>query len=100
MPSARSALHAADAEHKLLANARAMVAAVQTAGQLAIFRTAFLDVAIEQIQLHAADLHQPHLGEQRTGPRVDSDSDRAAIGARRADIIGTFSTFVSRYSSC
>ena len=36
MPSARSALHAADAQHQLLANARPLVAAVQPAGQLAV----------------------------------------------------------------
>ena len=59
-------LDAADAEHQLLANPRAMVAAVQAARQLAILRPAFFDVAVEQIQANAADLHQPDLGEQRS----------------------------------
>ena len=58
-------LHAADAQHQLLANAGPLVAAIQPARQLAVLRAVAFDVAVEQEQPHAADLHHPHLGEQR-----------------------------------
>ena len=70
--------HTADAEHQLLTNARAVVAAVQPRGQLAIFRAIAFDVAVEQVQLHAADVHAPHLGVQRTATGIDSHADRPA----------------------
>ncbi len=75
--------HAADAEHQLLANSRAMVAAVQPAGQLAIFRAVSSTSQSSRYKLHAADVHQPDLGEQRSGARVDPHGDRLAIGADR-----------------
>ena len=42
--------HAADAQQQFLANADALVAAVQPGGQVAIFRRIAVDVGIEQIQ--------------------------------------------------
>ena len=48
-----------------------MIAAVEPAGQLAVLRAVAFDVAIEQVQPHAADVHQPDLGEQRPGAGVD-----------------------------
>ncbi len=75
----RQRLHAADAQHQFLANTGAMVAAVQPAGQLAILGAVPFDVAIEQIQVHAADVHQPDLGEQLAGARVDRHGDLLAV---------------------
>jgi hypothetical protein len=48
-----------------------MVAAVEPAGEFAIFGAVAVDVAIEQIELHAADAHQPHFGEQDAGAGFD-----------------------------
>ena len=61
----------ADAQHQFLADARAVVAAVEPAGQVAVFGAVAVDVAIEQIQIHAADAHQPHFGQQLAGAGVD-----------------------------
>ena len=63
---------AADAQHQFLADAGAVVAAVEPAGQLAVFGAVALDVAVEQVQVHAADVHQPHLGQQLAGAGVDA----------------------------
>ncbi len=67
----RERFDAADAQHQLLADARAMIAAVQAAGQFAIFRAVAFDIAIEQVQLHAADVHQPDFGQQAAVAGVD-----------------------------
>ena len=76
-------LHAADAEHQLLANAGPHVAAVEPRGQLAVLRAVAVDVAIEQVQRHAADVHQPDLGQQPAVAGFDRDRDRLAVGADR-----------------
>ena len=45
----RQGANAADAQHQLLANAGAMVSAVEPAGQLAVFGAVALDIAVEQV---------------------------------------------------
>ena len=72
---------AADAEHELLANAGPLVAAVEARGELAVLRAVAVDVAIEQVQVHAADVHQPDLGHQHAVAGFDRDRDRFAVGA-------------------
>ena len=74
-------LDAADAEHELLADAGADVAAVEPRGELAVLRAVAVDVAVEQVELHAADVHQPDLGQQRAVAGFDRDGDRLAVGA-------------------
>ena len=74
-------LDAADAQHQLLANAGAHVAAVQPRRQLAVLRAVAFDVAVEQVQLHAADVHQPDLGHQPAVAGLDRDRDLLAVGA-------------------
>ncbi len=76
-------LDAADAEDQLLANAGAMITAIKSAGKLAIFGTALFDIAIEQVQIDAADLNVPDLGKQRTGSCIDADFEFLAIFVER-----------------
>jgi hypothetical protein len=52
-----------------------VIAAVKPAGQVAVFRAVSVDVAIQQIEIHSADTHQPHLGQQWTGARGDRHGD-------------------------
>ncbi len=79
----RQRSHAADAKHQFLANARAVIAAVQTARQLTILRAVAFHVAIEQIQPHASHVHQPHFGVQLAGAGLDGDGHLFAIGPQR-----------------
>jgi hypothetical protein len=58
-----------------------VVAAVQAAGQLDVLGPVAFDVGVEQIQLHASDVHQPDLGQQWTSPRINADSDRLTVDA-------------------
>ena len=74
--------HAAHAGHQFLADAGAIVAAVEPGGQLAVLGTVARHVAIQQVKLHPADAHQPHLGQQLAGAGVDADGDRLAVGAQ------------------
>ena len=76
-------LHAADAEHQLLADAGSHVAAVEPRRQLAVLRAVAVDVAIEQIQRHAADVHQPDLGHQPAVAGFDRNGDLLVVGADR-----------------
>ena len=74
MPMRRERPDAADAEQQLLADADALVAAVQARRQLAILRLVALDVRVEQQQRVAADRHLPDAGGDRAGPRLDRRS--------------------------
>ena len=80
MPRASQGPDAADAQHQFLADSGAVVAAVEPAGQLAVFGAVALDVAVEQVELDPADVHQPDLGQQAAGAGVDLDGDRLAVG--------------------
>ena len=71
MPRAASALTPPTPSTSSWRMRGALVAAVQPAGQFAVFRAVAVDVAIEQIQVHPADAHQPHLGQQLAGAGVD-----------------------------
>ena len=74
--------HAAHAGHQFLADAGAVVAAVEPGGQLAVLGAVARHVAIQQVELHPADVHQPDLGQQLAGAGVDADGDRLAVGAQ------------------
>ena len=82
MPSALKRPHAAHAGHQFLADAGAVVAAVEPGGQLAVLGTVARHVAIQQVEPHPADVHQPDLGQQLAGAGVDADGDRLAVGAQ------------------
>ena len=71
--------HAADAEHNFLADTYPRVAAVETARELAVLGRVALDIAIEQVEGHAAHRHLPDLGENRARPRVDLHDERLAL---------------------
>ena len=72
----------AHAQHQLLADARAVIAAVQPAGQVAVFRAVAVDVAIQQIEVHPPNAHQPHLGQQLAG--AGGDLHRHVLAGRIA----------------
>ena len=71
--------HAADAEQQFLADADALVAAVEPRRQLAILRLVAVDVRVEQQQRVAADRQLPDARDDRAGARLDRDSDRRAV---------------------
>ena len=73
--------NAPDAHYQLLPRSGAVVAAVKARGQLAVFGAVAVDVAIQQIQVHAADPHQPNLGKQAACPRLQFHGDRLAVGS-------------------
>ena len=66
----RERAHAADAEQQLLADADALVAAVEPRGQLAIFGLVAFDVRVEQQQRVAADGELPDARERCVPVRV------------------------------
>ena len=70
--------HAADPQHQFLPDPDPLVAAIQTAGQFPILRPVPSDVAVQEIQLHAADVQQPDLGQQAVVASVDSHRHRFA----------------------
>src|SRR5689334_4821019 len=72
--------YAADAEHELLADAGAHVAAVEARSKLAILRAVAIDVAIEQVERNAANVHEPDLGLEHAIAGVDRDRDWIAVG--------------------
>ncbi len=75
--------HAADAEQQFLADADAVVAAVEPRRQLAIFGLVALDVRVEQQQRVAADRQLPDARGNRAGARLDRHRDRHAVAQRR-----------------
>ncbi len=72
---------AAHAGHHLLADTGAVVAAIEAAGQLAVLGAVPLDIAVQQMEVHPPDPHQPHLDEQPPGAGLDLDGDRLAVGS-------------------
>ena len=82
MPTALSARTPPDAGHQFLADAGAVVAAVKPRRQLPVLGTVARHVAIQQVQVDPAHVHQPHLGQQLAGAGVDADGDRLAVGAQ------------------
>ena len=75
--------HAADAEQQFLADADALVAAVEPRRQLAIFGLVAVDVRIEQQQRVAADRQLPDARGNRAGAGLDRDRDGDAVAQRR-----------------
>ena len=74
---------AADAEDDFLANALEIVAAVELVGDFAMLVGGILrDVAVEQIQFHAAHLDAPDFEEDFVAAEVDADQELAASGTR------------------
>ena len=57
------------------------------------------EVAIEQIKIHAADTHQPHLGREHCPVRVLISTVIGSPCTLTRGLSGRFSTLVSRYSS-
>ena len=85
MPSAASARTPPIAEQQLLADADALIAAVQPGGQLAVLGTVAVDVGVEQQQRVASDGDPPHARDDPAGPRLDLDRHRHAVVRRRLD---------------
>ena len=71
--------HAADAEQQLLADADAVVAAVETRGQLAILGLVAFDVESSSSSVLRPTASCPDAGGDRAGPRLDRDRDRRAV---------------------
>ena len=55
--------HAADAEHDFLAHAHLEIAAIKLRGDQAVFGVVFRNIGIEQVEIDAADVQFPDLGE-------------------------------------
>ena len=68
----RQRLDAADAEQQLLADADAIVAAVQARCQVAVFGLVAVDVGIEQQQRVSSDGELPHARGDRARARLDA----------------------------
>ena len=64
MPSAVERPHAADAEQDLLAEPVLDVAAVEPVGDRAELGRVLLDVGVEEVERHAADVGPPHPGRR------------------------------------
>ncbi len=77
-------MHPAHAEQQLLANANAVVAAVQARGQRAILRPVAFHIGIEQDEGVPADGELPDTGDDRARPGLDSDGDLVAARIFRA----------------
>ena len=77
--------HPADAEQQLLADAYALVAAVEARGQLAVLRLVAFDVRIEQQQRAAADRQLPDARHDGPGPCLDGHDHGHAVYERRPD---------------
>ena len=63
--------HAAHPEEDLLLQPMLDVAAVEAVGDLADVGRVLVDVGVEQVERHAADVGTPHLGVQRSPGEVD-----------------------------
>ena len=74
---------AADAEEDLLADAVLGVAAVEPVGHQPAVRGVPVDVAVQEIELHPADIGPPDLGLQGLAGEVDGDADALAPGQRQ-----------------
>ena len=82
-PSGLERVHAADAEHDLLADAELLVAAVERAGDRAVVGRVLREVRVEQEERHAADLHLPELRVD-DAVRVRDVDDEPLAACRRA----------------
>ena len=84
MPTGLQRPDAADAEQDLLAQPVLGVAAVEPVGDTADLVAVLLDVGVEEVQGHPADVRLPQLGHQRelVGGEVDLDPDALAAGER------------------
>jgi hypothetical protein len=76
----------ADAEQQFLANAHPLISEIETRRELPIFHGVSVDIAVEQEEMIAPDVHLPHLGTQRLARRqLDFDDDGTTIGAARGN---------------
>ena len=71
---------AADAEDDFLLDARLAVAAVEPRRQLAVPRRVLLEIGVEQVQLHAAEPHAPHLHQHAAVAERHRDDAGLAVG--------------------
>ena len=94
--------HAADAEHQLLLQARAAIAAVQAVRDGAVALVVFRHVGIQQEQAHMADARLPHLDhelssrerefDREIAPRLLHRLDRQ-VGELRVVVLGALAAF-------
>ena len=75
--------HAADSQDDLLLHPRLAVAAVESRRQLAIPRRVLLEVGVEQIQLYAAEMHEPHRHQHCPVAKRHGGDARLAVGRHR-----------------
>ncbi len=68
-----------DAEEELLTDAGATVAAVETRGELEIFRGVAWDVGVEEVEIAAADFDLPDLGAEEAVAGLNFDDDAFAV---------------------
>ena len=73
----------ADAQQQFLADADAAISAIETRGQLPVFRRIALYVGIQQQQIAASDLHAPDFARMEPLARLDLPIDRFAVRADR-----------------
>ena len=73
--------HAAYAEHDLLLEARAAVAAIELVRDIAVGNRVLFDVGIQQEQPHLADLHPPDLRHDIAVGQADLDAELHAVVA-------------------
>ncbi len=67
--------NAADAQHHLLADAHLVIAAVELGRDQAVIGAVFLQVGVQQVERHAADLHPPdvHLEPARAELKLHAE---------------------------
>ena len=71
---------AADSQDNLLPDARKIVAAIKLIGDLAMFDAlVFRNVGVQQIELHASDVHVPDLDQNHAGRQLHRDDDVLAV---------------------
>ena len=73
---------AADAEEDLLAEPVLGLAAVEAVGDVAEVGRVLVDVGVEEVQRHPADLGLPHAGDERRAGQVDLHPHVLAQGER------------------
>ena len=81
-PHRANGLHSADTQHQFLTDANTRVAAIETAGELAIIRLVAFDIGVEEIEAHATHGHLPDLRKQRARTSVNLHRDRLPVGTQ------------------
>ena len=78
MPSASSARTPPMPEEELLLQAVLDIAAVESIGDRPQLRRVLVDVGVEQVERHTADIGAPHLRNERLAGEVDRDPNAVA----------------------